>query len=995
MFPSGTVSFLFTDIEGSTQLAQQYPDHIAELLRRHHAIIQNGVKAHDGYTFEIIGDAVCAAFQTVRHAFDAALEIQRVLTIEAWTPAPIKVRMGIHTGSARLRTEAGHRSGYSGHLSLAHVQRVMSAAHGGQILLSNASAELLRAELPHDASLRDVGEHRLKGLLNPEHLWQVLAPGLARNFPPIASLNGVPNNLPLQLTTFVGREREITEVRKLVETHRLVTLTGSGGTGKTRLSLQIAAETLDQFHDGVWFMELAPISDAALVPQVALSVFNLSEGPGRKPLDVLCDYLAAKSLLIILDNCEHLRSACCGFAEAALRAAPAVRLLATGREALNLRGEQTYRVPSMTAPDVRHLPSLEQLTQFEAVSLFVERARLAVPDFAVTHGNAPAIAQICARLDGIPLALELAAARLKSVPLDVVASHLDDRFRLLTGGSSTLLPRQQTLRATIDWSYALLSESEKLALQRMSVFKGGNALEAAEAVCAGPGVEQDEVLDLLSRLTDKSLLGLDERGRYRMLETVRQYAAEKLIDTGAAEETRDRHLAFMLTLAETAEPELHGHDQLIWLDRLELELDNLRAALGWAQDCEAELFLRLASALWSLWHIRSRANEGLDWLTKALAVNPTLHTAVRARALGRAGYIALNRMMYSDAQRNAQEGAALSRELNDISSLVMCLQVQGMVEVEHSKNQAGLAFLDECLSLSKKIGDHGIIGSVLYDIGQTALWRGDLEISRSMTEEAVHELRLSGDKSRLAVALGRLGLAVLAQQEAAQAKSVFQEALGLAAEIGDRAQMIELHLHLLDVSVCLGDFVAAQSYLDSADQLAQASGDRVEMVYILVNAGGLALAQDDTHRASDLFERVLVLLAKEPDHFAVVYALNGLGGAARRQGDFAAAQARYVQVFSISNRIGVKWGYCFCLAGFGALALVRGQPERAARLFAAREHLHASLYVEDYYPSEVRDREDSIAEARAQLGDEAFSAAWAAGQAMSEEEMLAYVKEGF
>jgi predicted ATPase len=425
----------------------------------------------------------------------------------------------------------------------------MGLAHGGQMLLSAATTELLRGQLPEGVTLRDVGEHRLKGLLNLEHLWQVVAPDLSADFPPLASLNTIPNNLPAQLTSFVGREKEITEVKRLLAawsdshivassdpqpmlrptdqvTTRLLTLTGSGGAGKTRLSLQVAAEVLDVFKDGVWFVELAPLSDPALVPQTVASVLGLREEPSRPLLDTVCDYLRAKTMLLILDNCEHLVAACAQLVDALLRAASHIKILASSREALGITGELAWRVPSLALPPIQPpISNLRSLTQYEAVRLFIERAVFVSPSFTVTNANAPAVAQICHRLDGIPLALELAAARVKALSVEQIAARLDNRFRLLTGGSRTAVPRQQTLRALMDWSYDLLPEPERVLLRRSSVFVGGWALEAAETICAGDGIASDEVLDFLSHLVDKSLVIQNEisgAARYHLLETIRQ-----------------------------------------------------------------------------------------------------------------------------------------------------------------------------------------------------------------------------------------------------------------------------------------------------------------------------------------------------------------------------------------------------------------------------------------------------------------------------------------
>src|SRR5215213_9383794 len=503
--PSGTVTFLFTDIEGSTRLAQEYPDQWEALRARHDTLVRSAMDAYNGYVFQIVGDAFCVAFHSASDALNAALNAQWLLQNEPWSPAPVSVRMGLHTGAAQLN-HTSDQIIYLGYRTLVLTQRIMSAGHGGQVLISRATYELVRDSLPADTELLDLGERRLKDLLRPEHLYQLNASGLLTAFPPLKTLDAFLNNLPVQLTSFIGRENEIAEIKQELKIHHLVTLTGPGGTGKTRLSLQVAADLLDLFPHGVWFIELAPLTDPDLIPQSILSAIGISEQPGKRPLGLLREYLREKKSLIVLDNCEHLLEASANVANVLLNSAPGLKVLASSREALGVKGEVSYLVPSLSLPDIKNLPVIEQLSQYEAVRLFIDRALLVAPHFVVDKDNAPHIAQICHRLDGIPLAIELAVARIKMLSVEQISKRLDDRFRLLTGGARTALPRQQTLRALIDWSYDILSENERLLLQRLSVFAGGWTLEAAEEICAGDGIETHEVLDLLTQLINKSLV---------------------------------------------------------------------------------------------------------------------------------------------------------------------------------------------------------------------------------------------------------------------------------------------------------------------------------------------------------------------------------------------------------------------------------------------------------------------------------------------------------
>src|SRR5688572_30375387 len=477
--PSGTVTFLFTDIEGSTKLAQKYPDKWESLRARHHAILQSAMDGHNGYVFQIIGDAFCVAFHTASDALNAAVEAQRELQKEAWEDKSITVRMGIHTGEAKVRDHE-----YQGYLTMSLVQRIMSAGHGGQILLSNVVENLLRGQLPNDVTLRDMGDHKFKDMIQPVRVYQAVSLDLQSDFPALRALDVFPNNIPTQLSSFIGREKELADVKKLLQNARILTLVGPGGTGKTRLSIQSARESLTEYPDGVWMVELAPILDPLLIPRTIAIAVGLREEPQRPIIDMLCDYLSEKKMLILLDNCEHLVDACAQMADRILHVASNLRILASSREALGIAGEVTYRVPSLGLPDLNHLPPVEALSQYEAVRLFIDRATSAVPTFAVTNDSAPSLAQICHRLDGIPLAIELAAAKIGVLSVEQIAKRLDDRFRLLTGGNRTALERHQTLRAAIDWSYNLLPPLEQTLFCRLSIFVDGWMLEAAEYVCS-------------------------------------------------------------------------------------------------------------------------------------------------------------------------------------------------------------------------------------------------------------------------------------------------------------------------------------------------------------------------------------------------------------------------------------------------------------------------------------------------------------------------------
>jgi predicted ATPase/class 3 adenylate cyclase len=609
VLPTGTVTFLFTDIEGSTRLWERDASAMKSALARHDEILRSAIEERDGHVFKTVGDAFCAAFSSAPEALGAAISAQRALHDEEWEEgAMIRVRMVLHTGAVEER--GGDYFGPA----LNRVSRLLSAGHGGQTLLSLATQELVRDALPDGARLDDLGERRLKDLFRPERVFQITSPGLPSDFPPLRTLENLRNNLPLQPTPLIGREREVGEVcgRLGQEEIRLLTLTGPGGTGKTRLALQAAADLLEDFEEGVFFVSLAAVTDPDLFFKEIAGALGLRES-GDVPLeDLLKEYLGRRELLLVLDNFEHLLSAVPLVGEL-LSAAPRLKVLATSRIPLGLYGELDYAVPPLSIPDTKRLPPIEVLSQYEAVRLFIERAGAAKAGFEITSENAPAVAEICARLDGLPLAIELAAARIKLLPPKVLLTRLANRLKLLTGGAKDLPARQRTLRGAIEWSHDLLEEGEKTLFARLSVFSGGRTLEAIEAICDAEGDLPVDALDGVSSLLDKSLLVREETSeegsRFVMLETIHEYASEKLHESGEAAEVSRLHAEYFMAFAEEAE--LEGPDQVSWMERLEADHDNFRAALSWLlQVGKAELALRIGGALWLFWRIRGHLSEG-------------------------------------------------------------------------------------------------------------------------------------------------------------------------------------------------------------------------------------------------------------------------------------------------------------------------------------------------------------------------------------------------
>jgi predicted ATPase/two-component SAPR family response regulator len=659
-----------------------------------------------------------------------------------------------------------------------------------------------------------------------------------------------PNNLPLQLTSFVGREREIAEVKDLLADQRLLTLTGPGGCGKTRLALKVASDLAERFEDGVWLVELASLSDPALVPQTVAFALGIREQPGRLLTDTLSEYLELKKILLVLDNCEHLVEACARLAEALLRSCPNLRILATSREALGITGETGWLVPSLSLPDPRYLPTVEDLPRYEAARLFIERAAAMLPTFEPTDRNAAVVMRVCRGLDGIPLAIELAAARVKVLSVEQIAERLHDRFRLLTAGSRTALPRHRTLRATIDWSHDLLSEEEKVLFRRLSVFAGGFVVGATEAVCVGEDLEEDEVLDLLSHLVDKSLVIVQERGgeaRYRLLETVRQYGWEKLEELGEAEAVRRRHAIFFLDLAEEVEPRIEPNvniaDRRPWLERLEVEHDNLRAALRWAQESNPQTGLRLGCALYWLWYHRGYWSEGRGWFERALVKAPAL-TAARSEALYYAGYLAWAQGDHPVARSRLEESVAIWRELGGgQGGLAHALWVLGLEMLARGEPAVARSLAEESVQIFRTIGDEFGLSISLANLGAIVLDQGDHALASSLLEESVEISRKAGDDWMLSLPLRNLGVVVFRQGDHDRAEALIKESLFLLRELGDKLYTSRGLECLAAVVSMRGDHGRAARLFGAGEALREAIGASVPF-HLVDYDGAIAGARD-------------------------------------------------------------------------------------------------------------------------------------------------------
>lgn len=787
--PTGTVTFLFTDIEGSTQLWERNPEEMQTTLARHDQLVRNAIQSNNGAVFKTIGDAFCAAFSSATDAVAAAVASQRALSEEKWHEAtPIKVRIAIHTGAAESRD-----SDYFG-TTVNRVARLLSTAHGGQTVLSLTTCDLVQDSLGEGVALTDLGEHRLKDLARPERIFQLSHASLSGTFPPLRTLDSsyLPNNLPEQLTSFVGRASELAEASRLLAKERIVTLTGSGGCGKTRLAIQVAAENMEKFPDGVWCAELASVSDPAVVAQTIAGHVGIREEPGQTVVQALVSQLRRKRVLIVMDNCEHLLLECARLAENILKSCPDVRILATSRESLNIAGETTFRVPSLSLPDPRYQSTPQSLEAVESVRLFVDRAKAVVATFEVTVENAPSLSQLCYQLDGIPLAIELAAARIRSLTVDQIAKRLDDRFRLLTSGSRTALPRQQTLRALIDWSYDLLNPAEKATLRRLSVFAGGWTLAAAEAVTVGDPVEDWEVLDFQTSLVDKCLVSYEshkEGERYRLLETVRRYGREKLQESGEEEATLGLHLEWFSRFAAEAGSLVRGPNQKHWLEKLESEHDNLWTALEASRKRkDGGTSAQLALTLGVMLQYRGFLNDAVKAIESGLEA---LQGSEEAEPLAHA------RLMY--------ERAGIHQDFGETDQA----------------NDLGL----RALKIFEDLGDSAGAARVQNLLGQIAMGMGDF-FQAAMRFDTSLQL-FNEVRDELGVSIVRNNQGVMARREPQgsqderterllQAGEFLQEALKIRRRLEDRMGEAETLNNLGVVSFESRDYDSAWTYYRSA-----------------------------------------------------------------------------------------------------------------------------------------------------------------------------------
>ncbi len=1095
-----TLTFLITDVEGSTRLRERAREVVKNALEDHHRLLRAEFTRHGGQEIKEAGDSFLVAFTsagkaiacavacqqalregsgrsdpgpeplTASHSTDARPEPSGPLTTHpppaSWVPVlPLKVRMALHTGDVEYRDGAYHG------LAVHRASRMLAAGHGGQILISEATAGLLRGDPEDGVRLMDLGVYRLRDVASPERLFQVEYPGMPETaFPALNAAAGQAASLPLQFTRFFGREREIARLvellaprlngrmdewtsgrsepapetapassstRPLVHSSiqppsaRLVTFTGPGGTGKTRLAIAAAERLVEAYEGAVWFVPLGDLADPQLIAGAILDALRIARSPRQEPIDQAVEALSGKPALLVLDNLEHLlegekrRQPCdpsgrpearsatdaAGVVRVLLERVPTLACLVTSRLVVGLASEREFPVAPLSTPSGPDTP--EQLSLFDSVALFVDRAQAVMPHFQITNHNAPAVAELCQRLEGIPLAIELAAARAQVLTPIRMLTHLEDRFTFLASRRRRAPERHRTLRAAIDWSYDLLSPELQRFFARLSVFRGGLTAEVAEVIC-----EEPLALDYLAQLRECSLVLNERRGpdvRFRMLETLREHAESQLEEAESAA-LGSRHASFFVELAEQAESRLSGSYQQGWLDRLEREHDNLRAALAWgiAQAAASgakrvgepepgstayalrptpspELALRLAGALLQFWQVRCYFGEGRRWLAAVLGEGDR-RSAARGKALNGAGVLAYRQGELGAARASYEESLAIFRELGDRQGTASSLSNLGLTVQEQGGHAAARALHEESLEIRRELGDrHGIAAS-LSNLGIVAFRQGDYAAARALYEESLAIRRELGDRWGIAAALGNLGVVPMEQGDYAAARAFYEESLAIRRELGDRQGVAILLNNLGNVACEQGDWAGGRALHEESLAIRRDLGDRRGIASSLSNLGNVAFLQGDHAAAHALHEESLAIRRELGDRLFSAISLHSLGNVAREQGDYPVARAFLEESLAIRREVRDRGGIAESLAGFAALGAAQRQEERAARLWGAAEALREAIGAP--LRQSERERYDAdVSAARAVLGDAAFTAAWAEGRAMTMEPAIAQALE--
>ena len=987
--PVGTVSFLFSDIEGSTRMLQELGDVFRPVLERHNAIVHEAAETHRGHIVKNEGDGFFVAYQSALDAVASAVEIQRRLAGEDWpTPQGLRVRIGVHTGEGRLGG-----SDYVG-IDVHRAARIGDAGHGGQTLVSEATARLVEYSLPEGTRLEDLGTHRLRDLTHEEHIFQLNVPEQPADFPPLRTLTSSKGNLPIRDLTLVGRQDEKEAVIEALAGSRLVTLTGPGGVGKTTLALKVAEELSAGFEDGVWFVEVSRVPDDNLLASAVARQLHITESPLRSITDTLISRLAKARSLLILDGCEHLIDAVAKLTDQLLQGTEELKILATTREWLSIREEHLVQLSPLTVPGPG-VRSVEGVAQYPSVALFVSRARLVSPNFSLGPANAEQVAEVCRRLDGIPLAIELAAARLKVLSVGQLVERLDQQFALLAGTARDLPPHQQTLETTLDWSFDFLGGAERALFTRLSVFNGGFTLEAAESVCSGGLVDREHVMNLLGRLVETSLVMATDADpvRYRLLEPISHYARMRLDERTELATLRNRHAEFYLAMAEDGDARIHDMEQNVWADRLERDRYNLRAALEWLHDSgRVEDAMAMAGALRWFWVIKREVSDGTEWLERTLAHREGVDPEILARALNGAGLLASRRLAFDEAHSHLIEALDIYRDLGDrVGEARQTYQLMATAWLRDDIEEATrLAPMAE--GLTREVGDDWMLAWTLAVWGTMARLQGDLVLAREKMTES-HRLFLD-HSGVLDVGWSALRLGALARDEGDynEASDRYREGRDLLVIAGDSLGLAHADAGLGAMAWLAGDRDYAlelfKSVLAGFSLYEEASNNLFEMKTMIQSnptTGELArVVEQNRDRAASPNEEAGASAA-------LGEYLYHMGKTAFRHQQLQRARAALRESLILCNMAQDMRGVAIAIAGLAVCAHADAEDMIAARLFGLADWVASENRVAIWPPPEEHDYAAQVASTQDALGSLDFAHATVQGEGLSIEDAIEMV----